>query len=120
MVHVPRSLEEVEGSQSTGKDGLSGGTETILLVEDDDEFRETALNLLAGLGYNVLQSAGADYALGILKSGRHIDLLLTDVGLPDRTGEELAQEAGAIHPDLPVIFATAGVDVAGAAALGQL
>ena len=57
-------------------------------------------------------------ALDILKT-EIVDVLVTDVGLPDRTGEELAQDARDLNKNLPVIFATGGVDVPSAATLGN-
>ncbi|WP_108484791.1 PAS domain-containing protein [Oceaniglobus ichthyenteri] len=104
-IYLPRSLENEQVSDQTGSDGLSGGSETILLVEDDDDVRETAFSMLSDLGYTVLQAAGADTALQHLQGDAAIDLLFTDVVMPGKTtGQDLAEMARELRPGLPVLF----------------
>ena len=55
----------------------------------------------------MFESSSADGALNLLKTEK-IDMLITDVGLPDRTGLELAEEARGLNRELPVVFATGG------------
>lgn len=82
-----------------------GGTETVLLVEDDSEVREVVVAMLEGLGYHVLMAGHGDQACEI--AAHHsgpIDLLITDVLMPGMTGPELAEALLARHPDLAVVF----------------
>ena len=76
------------------------GTETILLVEDDDQVRTIALNILRRQGYAVIpaDSAGEALLLSEKHSGR-IDLLLTDVVMPHMSGPELARRLAAVWPE---------------------
>ncbi|OSP54909.1 response regulator [Pseudoruegeria sp. SK021] len=104
-LYLPRSFEAEQIPPPVGDDGLSGGSETILVVEDDADVRDTACNLLTDLGYSVLQASGADQAVTILKAGQHIDLLFTDVVMPGTmTGHELAEALSELRPDVPVLF----------------
>jgi len=80
-------------------------TETILPVEDDDAVRGVTTRILARSGYPVLEASSAAEGLSLLRShGRNIDLLMTDAGLPDRSGTELADEVEAFLRSLPVLF----------------
>lgn len=104
-IYLPRSHEVEQTLPSAAVHGLAGGDETILLVEDDDEVRDTAYHLLTDLGYTVLQAPDAEQALYLLDEGHHIDLLFTDVVMPGRmNGYELAQQARNLRPDIPALF----------------
>ena len=81
------------------------GVKTILVCEDDWLIRASTVELLEDLGHSVIEAADAKSALAAL-SERHIDILVTDVGLPDMSGIMLAERARAILPSLPVIYAT--------------
>ena len=73
-------LEDVETELETGP--ATGGTETVLVVEDDEEVRDTVVDMLSDLGYRVLKAKDAESALAIVESGVPIDLLFTDVVMP--------------------------------------
>ncbi|MEX2297587.1 MAG: ATP-binding protein [Dongiaceae bacterium] len=82
-----------------------GGTEKILLVEDDDLVREHVQAQLKALGYRVVAMANGPDAVAILRTGEDFDLLFTDVVMPGgMNGRELADEARQLRPDLPVLF----------------
>jgi CheY-like chemotaxis protein len=83
-----------------------GGTETILLVEDDDGVRAYTSEILDDLGFAVLEARDGLAALDIVRKSSHIDLLFTDVGLPGLNGRQLADRVREIRPELPVLFAT--------------
>jgi signal transduction histidine kinase len=84
---------------------MSGGTETILVVEDDEEVRATVSELLRELGYDVLTARDAASALPILESGVKIDLLFTDVVMPGPLrSPELARKAKQRIPDIGILF----------------
>lgn len=78
---------------------------TILVVEDNDLVRQYAVSQLRDAGYQVLEAAEATQAIHWLNSAQPIDLLFTDVLMPDSlSGSELARQAAQIRPDLPVLF----------------
>ena len=81
------------------------GTETILLVEDDDEVRKATKKMLTGLGYRVIEAADGDSALSLMKQHDGLHLLFTDVVLAQgMSGPELAGEARRRYPALKVLF----------------
>jgi PAS domain S-box-containing protein len=104
-IYLPQSTDPVQEAADTGVTGLSGGHETILVVEDDDDVRDIAVSMLSDLGYTVVQAADATQALACLDTGQAIDLLFTDVVMPgDANGKDLAERAQQLIPDLPVLF----------------
>lgn len=104
-IYLPRSFEDAQALEPAADYGMTGGTETILLVEDDDDVRDTASHLLSELGYTVLQAGDAEQALSLLDATPKIDLLFTDVVMPGKmNGHELAQHVQGLRPDLPVLF----------------
>jgi CheY-like chemotaxis protein len=78
---------------------------TILLVEDDEDIRSSIAELLAYDGHVVVEAATAANAIESLR-GTKVDVLVTDINLPDRAGTELAREALETWPHLAVVFAT--------------
>lgn len=104
-LYLPRALGEEDVAQPPDLRVAVGGTETILVVEDDAEVRHTVIGLLGELGYRVLQAPEAVAALDIVKSGMPIDLLFTDVVMPGPLrSPELARQAREHLPDLAVLF----------------
>jgi CheY-like chemotaxis protein len=104
-IYFPRSLDAVVETAVSGGEAIVGGSETILVVEDDAAVQATVVALLGDLGYRVLKADDADSAIGILKSGLPIDLLFTDVVMPGRLrSPELARHARQLHPDIAVLF----------------
>ena len=89
----------------------SGGTETILVVEDADGVRQLVCRSLTALGYAVLTASGAEEALQVVSTGAHIDLLLTDVVMPKVSGVELAQQFRRSHPLTPVLYMSGYDDI---------
>jgi DNA-binding response OmpR family regulator len=87
------------------------GSETILLVEDEDGVRGFASKALRRHGYQVLEAASADAAMSLLEQRPvPIDLLVTDVVLPGIDGRELARRVVHDRPRTPVLFTTGYVD----------
>ena len=95
---------------------VRGGTETILVVEDEGPVRELVCNLLQSQGYRVLAAASGVKALEVWEANKdRIDLVLTDLVMPDRiNGRELAEKLWQERPDLKVIFTSGySADVVG-------
>jgi PAS domain S-box-containing protein len=80
--------------------------ETVLVVEDEPVVRSLIIEVLEDLGYRTLEAADGPEGLKILQSRRHIDLLITDVGLPGLNGRQLADAARERRRDLKVLFIT--------------
>jgi two-component system cell cycle sensor histidine kinase/response regulator CckA len=80
------------------------GTQTILVVEDEDGLRELAKRLLTRQGYTVLVAAHADEALGLFEANPSIDVLLTDVVMPGASGPELTKRLIERRPGLKVVY----------------
>ena len=84
---------------------------TLLVVEDDDIVRMLTVEVLDELEYSVLEAEDAATALEIIRDpARMVDLMMTDVGLPDMNGKDLALQVRAERPDLPILFASGYAD----------
>jgi signal transduction histidine kinase/DNA-binding response OmpR family regulator len=104
-LYLPRAMQNEDVWAEPAPQAIRGGDETILVVEDDDEVRETAVALLTDLGYKVLRSSDAASGLAVVESGVEIDLLFTDVVMPGPIrSPELARRARDLKPNLPVLF----------------
>jgi len=106
-IYLPRvnADETPRISPSTGV--LPHGTETIVVVEDEDAIRALAVRVLSGLGYEVLPFRSGVAALRAVSSiTERIDLVLTDVIMPEMKGRELADRLRALRPDLRILFAS--------------
>ncbi len=104
-LYLPRSknMEDVETDVEFGP--ATGGAETVLVVEDDEQVRHTVVDMLSELGYRVLKAKDAGSALAIIESGVPIDLLFTDVVMPGPLrSPELARKAKERLPSLAVLF----------------
>ncbi len=82
------------------------GTEVVLLVEDEARVLQLTAAELRELGYSVIESSGARDALTHLEAGKHVDLLLTDIVMPEMNGKKLADAALSLRPELKVVFMT--------------
>jgi two-component system, cell cycle sensor histidine kinase and response regulator CckA len=103
---APESAEEGPADEL-----MPGGDESILVLEDDELVREVVERTLARLGYDVAVASRPSEAIALAGS-RDFDLLVTDVVMPEMTGDVVAGEIRKARPDLPVVFMsgyTAGV-----------
>ncbi|MGQ9371360.1 response regulator [Azospirillum sp. ST 5-10] len=107
-IYLPRAHQaaaEPPADVRAGAGAVVGGSETVLVVEDDPQVRATAVEILADLGYRILQAPDAQSALAVVRSGAAIDLLFTDVVMPGPLrSPELARRAREVLPDLAVLF----------------
>ncbi|KAA2211586.1 response regulator [Pseudoroseomonas oryzae] len=85
----------------------AGPDQTVLLVDDEDVAREAAAERLRELGYRVLEAADGPAALHLLDGGARIDMLVTDVGLPNgMNGRQVAEAVRERRPGIPLLFIT--------------
>ena len=105
-LYLPRSLEAGDApAPGEGDQAAVGGTETVLVVEDNEAVCDIAVEMLSGLGYTVLKAHDAVGAMDIVDSGVPVDLLFTDVVMPGPLrSPELARRARARLPALAVLF----------------
>ena len=105
-IYLPQVQGEAEKEQpSIGPDKLVKGTETILLVEDEEALRKMTRELLEKSGYTVLEAGDGLEALEIGQQHKGpIHLLLTDVVMPRMGGPALAKSAAVLHPELKVLY----------------
>ena len=82
------------------------GKETVLLAEDEPLVRSMVATVLRDRGYEVLEASNGEEALRMVQKhgGEGIELLLTDVVMPQMNGPELAEQLQATHPDIKVLF----------------
>jgi PAS domain S-box-containing protein len=103
--YFPRALEAEQTLPEPVASEVRGGTETILVVEDDPNVQATVVGMLTELGYHVLRADDADMALAVLKAGVRCDLLFTDVVMPGKLkSTEMVRHARALLPDLKVLY----------------
>ena len=104
-IYLPRSFQ-AEVEISLPRSGpVPGGSETVLVVEDDAAVQAVVVDQLAGLGYTVLRASDAQAALNVLQSGVAVDLLFTDVVMPGPLRSvDLARQAKQMLPRLGVLF----------------
>ncbi|MBN1268601.1 MAG: response regulator [Kiritimatiellae bacterium] len=110
-MYFPASAEPVAVMLEQADDSLPGGSEAVLVVEDDDSVRGLLCRILRGLGYAVLEAADGEEALRIAGArSKPVDLLLTDVVMPRMGGQELARTLREREPALKVLFASGFTD----------
>ena len=101
---LPR-IEPAPCQEPSAKPALKGGTETILLVEDQNEVRVLTAKILRELGYNVWEADGPGRAMELAKySSAPVHLILTDVVMPTMSGVELANRVKQAHQEIKVLF----------------
>jgi len=111
-IYLPRvdeGAQEVERSAET--DGAMQGSETVLVAEDEEAVRALARQVLEIYGYHVLEAANGGAALLICERHKEpIDLLITDVVMPEMSGRELADRLAQLRPDMKVLFMSGYTD----------
>jgi len=104
-VYLPRADDEVGAAPAAQVGAPSGGTETVLVVEDDALVRQYVVTRLENLGYTVLCAASASEALELVNTGAAFDLLFTDVIMGGgMNGRELAEAIVKQRPTTKVLF----------------
>jgi two-component system, cell cycle sensor histidine kinase and response regulator CckA len=111
-VYFPRVGEKAEADTRGGqKSSAKRGSETVLLVEDDDAVRELAETILSSQGYKVLSANSPKRAEEIAtERSKEIDLVLTDVIMPSLSGRELVRRLIALNSKLRVLYMSGYTD----------
>jgi len=111
---LPRVNEPVDAAQKARPERTSyRGTETILVVEDEEAVRRVLLEMLQQTGYRVITAEGGREALEICrKTNTPIHILITDVVMPQMGGRELAARLRQVAPGLKVLFVSGYTDSA--------
>jgi signal transduction histidine kinase/CheY-like chemotaxis protein len=112
---IPRPPTDMARARSKGA--------TVLVVDDDQPVRDTTAEIVRGLGYDVHEAANGAAALAMLADGLPIDVLLTDVAMPEMSGPDLARQVLLLRPGLPIVFISGYADpdsIAGEARLQRL
>jgi DNA repair protein RadC len=110
-VYLPRHEADCIPSVPGQPKGVSGGTETILVVDDERQLADSTREMLDHLGYTVLVAYSGEEALEIIREGSEtIDLIVTDMIMPRMSGLELLTEVKALSPDTRIIIASGHMD----------
>ena len=105
LPEATQAIENEGAERATQK--ASGGSETILLVEDELSIRNVAKRILAGLGYQVIEAENAAAAMKVLQAGTAVHLLFSDIIMPGgMNGRELARWASQTYRGLKVLLTT--------------
>jgi signal transduction histidine kinase/CheY-like chemotaxis protein len=113
-IYIPR-CQEASGAVPSQivSDRSFGGTETILIVEDEPLVRQLAFRILTQKGYTVFETANGDEAMNFIKpesDKKKIDLLLTDVIMPQIGGKELSEAVKSFYPGIKILFMSGYTD----------
>ncbi|HVX65580.1 MAG TPA: ATP-binding protein [Bryobacteraceae bacterium] len=110
-IYLPRSRKETRERKAGGARRPRKGSETILLVEDEPDVRRIARDMLERLGYRVLDAGDATEALAVWNNCTEpIELLVTDVIMPQASGRELARTLTTLRPGLKVLYISGYTD----------
>jgi CheY-like chemotaxis protein len=110
-VYLPRVDESADAAPAARlKTVPQKGTETILLVEDEEAVRDLTQTVLTSYGYKVIVTQDPGHAQSIAETGIPIHLVLTDVVMPSMSGRELVQKLTANYPHLRVLYMSGYTD----------
>jgi two-component system cell cycle sensor histidine kinase/response regulator CckA len=110
-VYLPRTLRTTQLLSERPPPESVHGSETVLLVEDDDQVRVVAGDILRRNGYVVLDASNGGEALLVCEQhGGSIDLLVTDLVMPRMNGRQLADRLARLHPEMKVLFMSGYTD----------
>ncbi|HKI90661.1 MAG TPA: ATP-binding protein, partial [Gaiellaceae bacterium] len=118
-VYLPAVSGEVSeaGDDAVPESADHHGRESVLLVEDEEPVRDLVQRVLERAGYRVRAAALPSDALRVLEDGEHVDLLLTDVVMPEMSGYQLAARVLRVHPEIRTLFISGYAHAAAQAAL---
>ncbi|MEN6321647.1 MAG: PAS domain S-box protein [Syntrophaceae bacterium] len=106
-VYLPLLMETMDEGGIETAEYIRGGNERILFVDDEEVLVQLGKEMLAGLGYDVVERTSSLEALKLFQSRPdRFDLVITDMTMPNMTGTELAKEIMSIRPGIPVMLCT--------------
>jgi len=109
-IYLPRHLGSIVSAtdEKAGQAAIPAGdaSRIILVVEDEEQVRHMSVDALRELGYTVIQATGGRHALEQLELQPRVDLLFTDIVMPEMNGRQLADRAREKWPELKVLFTT--------------
>ncbi len=112
-VYLPQRETAGKMEPLAAEANIPRGSETILLLEDEDVVRSLTREILEGLGYQVLEASRGEEAIKIVTANnRSINLLLTDVVMPEMSGKEVVDRVSELTPSLRVLFMSGYTDEA--------
>ncbi|MEO8199801.1 MAG: response regulator [Gemmatimonadota bacterium] len=112
-IYLPRAAQTAEQLRTRpAMAAVIGGSETILIAEDENAVRALAAKALRRQGYTVLEAARGAEAMALAEEHSKIDLLLTDVVMPEYSGSELARQLLKLRPAIRVLFMSGYTDEA--------
>jgi two-component system, cell cycle sensor histidine kinase and response regulator CckA len=103
-IYLPRVEGAAEKHAAPVASAAAGGSETILLVEDEESVRQLVRETLASKGYHVLEAENGEAGLAAANGETKIDLVITDVIMPGMGGRELVQELAKTRPQTKVLY----------------
>jgi CheY-like chemotaxis protein len=117
QLYLPLTDRPLPASATTSNArAVVGGTEELLVVEDDEQVRALTVEMLKGLGYGVIVAPNAKAALALLKGKRQFGAMMTDVVMPGgMSGIQLAKTARKLRPGLPILLTSGYAGGQGAA-----
>jgi CheY-like chemotaxis protein len=111
QIYLPRVTAERAAAEPERRPAATGGSETVLLVDDDDGVRHVIQRVLQRAGYKVLGASSGEEAIRICeRSGGPIDMLLTDAVMPVMDGRTVAQRILALRPGIRVLYMSGYMD----------
>jgi len=105
-VYFSRDVASAEPAESSITDVVPvGGSETVLVVEDDEILRDLTVAVLASAGYRVMEAPNAEVAIRTVeKYTKGIDVVLTDVVMPGMSGRKLSQQLLSVRPNMKILL----------------
>jgi len=104
-IYLPRTRRAKDAPEGPAQQPVQGGSERILVVEDDEGVRAAVVDMLTDLGYRVLRAENAEGALKQLEEGAKVDLIFTDVVMPGAVStREMAQRAQILNPQIKILY----------------
>jgi signal transduction histidine kinase/DNA-binding response OmpR family regulator len=107
-IYLPRYYGSMAAKEAARPAVVSRGVplEVVMVVEDDERVRAVSVETLRDLGYTVIEASRPSEAIRVLESDERLDLVFSDVVMPEMSGRELAEVARKLRPGLKVLFTT--------------
>ncbi|HVI34277.1 response regulator [Phenylobacterium sp.] len=120
-IYLPRATVERSGPVAAppAEPHVAPENLRVLVVDDDSAVREVTAGILGDLGYGVIEAGSGGAALDVLDREPDVDLVLLDFAMPGMNGAEVAREARARRPDVPILFVTGYADTAALEEAGE-